>query len=347
MMRMKTTPTMMKRKVKFMSASALFAAALVLACPAEQLDGTNLLHLSHVHRGGGKLERPDNTLETFLWCWQNGSALECDCRKTKDGVGIMLHDKTLKRTARGISPELAEKKVSEELTWDEIKDVDVGSYLKEINPGAADHSSERIPTIEATFAAMKGHPTWLCFVDEKGAGPEYIAGKAREAGVLDQVYYTGQDYQKALDWHVATGGGKTLIWIGTWPKPKHNAADAERFEAHFEEKMNEMRANGFKGVSAVSLHSYYKPKAEEPFVPRASYLRKVIDEFHAHGIPVCSIPFRGGETEEVYFKLFDLGCDGFSTDYPSVMFSVIRKLKEGARAPQQSRDIRHGDVNER
>ena len=39
----------------------------------------------------------------------------------------------------------------------------------------------------------------------------------------------------------------------------------------------------------------------------------------------------GGDTEEVYFRLFDLGCDGFSTDYPSVMFSVIRKLKEGRR----------------
>ncbi len=283
---------------------------------------TGLLHLSHVHRGGGKLERPDNTLETFTWCWENGSALECDCRKTKDGVGVMLHDKTLKRTARGIGDELSKKDVSSELTWDEIKDVDVGSYL---DPKFAHH---RIPTIEATFAAMKGHPTYLCFVDEKGAGPEYIAEKAREAGVLDQVYYTGQDYQKALDWNKATNGGKTLIWIGTWPKPKHTAADIARFEAHFEKKMDEMRANHFEGVSAVSLHTYYDPGAEEPFVPRASYLKKIIAEFHANDIPVCSIPFEGGETEEVYFKLHELGCDGFSTDYPSVMFSVIRKLKE-------------------
>ena len=283
---------------------------------------TGLLHLSHVHRGGGKLERPDNTLDTFTWCWENGSALECDCRKTKDGVGIMLHDDKLKRTGRGISAALAEKSVSGELTWDEIKDVDVGSYL---DPKFSHH---RIPTIEATFAAMKGHPTYLCFVDEKGAGPEYIAEKAREAGVLDQIYYTGQDYQKALDWNKATNGGKTLIWIGTWPKPKHTAEDIARFEAHFEKKMDEMRANHFKGVSAVSLHTYYDPKAEEPFVPRASYLRKIIAEFHANGIPVCSIPFEGGETEEVYFKLHELGCDGFSTDYPSVMFSVIRKLKD-------------------
>ena len=292
---------------------------------------TGLLHLSHVHRGGGKLERPDNTLETFKWCWENGSALECDCRKTTDGVGVMLHDKTLRRTARGISNELANKDVPTEVTWAEIKDLDVGSYLRELNPDAADFSHHRIPTIEATFAAMKGRPTYLCFVDEKGAGPEYIAEKAREAGVLDQVYYTGQDYQKALDWNKATRGGKTLIWIGTWPRPKHDAADIARFEAHFEKKMDEMRRRGFEGVSAVSLHTYYDPKAEEPFVPRVSYLKKIIAEFHAHGIPVCSIPFEGGETEEVYFKLFELGCDGFSTDYPSVMFSVIRKLKAGRR----------------
>ena len=317
-----------------MGIALVAAMAAVAGCTtndAPASERTGLLHLSHVHRGGGKLERPDNTLETFKWCWQNGSALECDCRKTKDGIGIMLHDKTLKRTARGISSEMAKKDVSKELTWSEIKDIDVGSYLKELNPSSADFSHHRIPTIEETFAAMKGHPTYLCFVDEKGAGPEYIAQKAREAGVIDQVYYTGQDYGKALDWVKSVPGGKTLIWIGTWPVPKHTAADTARFEAHFEKKMDEMRKNAFKGVSAVSLHTYYDPKAADPFVPSTPYLKKIIAEFHAHGIPVCSIPFEGGETEEVYFKLFELGCDGFSTDYPSVMFSVIRKLKEGKR----------------
>ena len=313
----------MKKTMLFISLA--LAGGCCLMC--HENGRTDLLYISHVHRGGGKLEHPDNTLETFKWCWENGSALECDCRKTKDGVGIMLHDRTLKRTARGITPEMAEKQVSEELTWNEIKDVDVGSYL------SPEFKHHRIPTIEATFAAMKGHPTYLCFVDEKGAGPEYIAKKAVEAGVQDQVYYTGQDYNKAVEWTKVLPNGKTLLWIGTWPvpKPEHNAADIARFEAHYEKIMNQVRAGGFKGVSAVSLHSYYNPNAAEPFVPRASYLKKVIDEFHAHGIPVCSIPFAGGETEEVYFKLFELGCDGFSTDYPSVMFSVIRKLKAGER----------------
>ncbi len=92
-------------------------------------DRTSLLHLSHVHRGGGKYERPDNTLDTFRWCWENGSALECDCRRTRDGVGIMLHDATLRRTARGIPDTLADKDVSSELDWADVRDIDVGSYL--------------------------------------------------------------------------------------------------------------------------------------------------------------------------------------------------------------------------
>ena len=287
-------------------------------------DRTSLLHLSHVHRGGGKFERPDNTLETFRWCWERGSALECDCRRTKDGIGIMLHDSTLRRTARGIPEAMADVDVSTQLTYDEIKDIDVGSYL---SPDFAHH---RIPTIEEVFREMRRDPKWLCFVDEKGAGTEYIARKAREVGVLDQVYYTGCDYSNAVEWTDANPGGKTLLWIGTWPvpAPEHNAADLERFRAHYEGVMEQVRAGGFKGVSAVSLHSYYNPEAAEPFVPGTDYLKGLIDEFHAHGIPVCSIPFAGGDTEAVYFRLFDLGCDGFSSDYPSVMISVIQKLRK-------------------
>ena len=283
---------------------------------------TDLLHISHVHRGGGAKERPDNTLETFKWCWENGSAVECDCRKTKDGVGIMLHDGTLRRTGRGIPASLSTNDVSRCLTWDEIRDVDVGSYL---GPEFAHH---RIPTIEATFAAMKGHPTYLAMVDEKGAGPDYIAKKAIEAGVQDQVYYTGQSYPNIVKWNRTLPGGKSLLWIGGWPQNR-SAGERARVRAHFEGIMDQLRRNDFRYVTAVSLHTYYDAKDPvDPFILGTDYLRSLIDEFHRHGVAVCSIPFAGGDREECYFKLFELGCDGFSTDYPSVMFSVIRQLKD-------------------
>ena len=293
-------------------------AAIVNAGPRE--DG---LFISHVHRGGGKLERPDNTLETFLWCWGNGSALECDCRVTADGVGIMFHDNDLKRTPRGIPNDWKKRKVSS-MKWEELRDIDVGSYL------SPQYSSERIPRIEAVLAAMVGHPSYLLFVDEKGIGPKRIAKEARKFGVLDQIYYTGASYQNIVTWNEAVPGGKSLLWIGAFPK-NDSPKEAKRTRAHFEKIMAEVRSANFKYITAVSIHTYYYPNKEDPFILTTPYLKSLIDEFHAHGVKVCSIPFRGGETPEVYYKLWELGCDGFSTDYPSVMFQVIKDLKEKAK----------------
>ncbi len=307
------------------------ATALAWAGPRE--DG---LFISHVHRGGGARERPDNTLETFLWCWGNGSALECDCRCTKDGVGIMFHDDDLRRTPRGISDAFKTNRIGQ-LNWADIRDIDVGSYLD------ARYASERIPRIEAVMAAMAGHPSYLLFVDEKGAGPARIAAEARKFGVLDQVYYTGPSYRNIVKWNESVPGGKSLLWIGRFPQfwkrmdPKVRAEMGTTVRTHFENVMKELRAHDFKYVTAVSLHTYWNPKDPvDPFIMGTDYLKSLIDEFHAHGVKVCSIPFEGGETEAVYHRLWELGCDGFSTDYPSVMFKVIRDLKAAAhfKTPQ-------------
>ena len=312
------------KRVLVMGVCALTVAALAGA----REDG---LFISHVHRGGGKLERPDNTLETFLWCWGNGSALECDCRCTSDGVGIMFHDNDLKRTPRGIPADWKTRKISS-MKWEEVRDIDVGSYLD------PQYASQRIPTIEAVMAAMKGHPSYLLFVDEKGAGPERIAAEAKKFGVIDQVYYTGCSYPNIVKWNEAVPGGKSLLWIGKFPKfkdrfdPAKRAAMGRAVQEHFEKYMVELRKADFKYVTAVSLHTYWNPKDPvDPFIIGTDYLKKLIDEFHAHGVKVCSIPFEGGETEAVYHRLWELGCDGFSTDYPSVMFKVIRDLKAAAK----------------
>ena len=302
---------------------------LIIALCAATLTGfaaewgsPELLKYSHVHRGGGKNEAPDNTLETFLWCWKNGSALECDCRKTKDGVGIMLHDDNLLRTGWDIPVQIARKSVSKEQTWNDIKDFEVGRYQ------GPQFAGQRIPTIESVFAAMKGHPDWLCFVDEKGAGPEYIAKKALEAGVENQVYYTGPSHEKIFEWRKILPNGKAMIWLGAWPKD-HGVNERELVDKWFREAMAKLREKDFKYIDCVSIHTYYDPKDPvDPFVPSTALLKEMAKEFHDHGVVCASIPFMGGELQETYFKLHDLGFDAFSTDYPSVMFKVIEKLKK-------------------
>ena len=117
------------------------------------------LYRCQIHRGGGRASRPDNALETFLWCWGLGFAPEADARLTKDGVAIAFHDNNFKRIGRGITLEFAERRISD-MTWDEVRNVDVGSYL------GPQYASTRIATMESVFAAMKGRPERLLYVDE-------------------------------------------------------------------------------------------------------------------------------------------------------------------------------------
>ena len=78
------------------------------------------------HRGGGN-EKPENTLETFLWCWNLGVIPEGDVQYTKDGVPVMFHDSNINRMVWQVPEELKGKKIAD-FTWDEIRKFDVGSH---------------------------------------------------------------------------------------------------------------------------------------------------------------------------------------------------------------------------
>ena len=167
---------------RFTTAAMSFAALAAIAGQwpkPDPIPRENGLYRSQIHRGGGWSSRPDNSLETFLWCWGLGFAPEADARLTKDKVAIAMHDDTFRRIGRGITPEFAAKKVKD-LAWNEVRDIDTGSYL------GAQYSTTRIATMEAVFAAMKGRPERLLYVDEKGAPPGLIAELAEKFGVIEQ-----------------------------------------------------------------------------------------------------------------------------------------------------------------
>ncbi len=272
--------------------------------------------LSHVHRGGGACDRPDNTLETFKWAWANGAGVECDCRFTGDRVPIMLHDGNLRRTGR-VAPgdeRLLTNAVSK-LTFEEIRRVDVGRYLGERFAG------ERVPSLDEVFAAMKGHPSYTLFVDDKGIGPEFLAERAVAAGLLGQTYYTTCSYRDIAKWHAITGGkGKSRLWLGPGTS-KHDAESVSRGEARCDRMLAEARKGEWKGVTIVCIDVNYDPKGEEPFVPGEAYLKRLRDELREHGVGFTAIPYQGGGSAEVYRKLVEIGVDGLCTDHPKVLFA--------------------------
>ncbi len=266
------------------------------------------LYRSQIHRGGGRASRPDNSLETFLWCWGLGFAPEADARLTKDGVAIAMHDPTLKRIGRGIPEKLAKAQIKD-LNWDEIRDVDTGSYL------GKEYATTRLATMEAVFAAMKGRPERLLYVDEKGAPPELIAELANKFGVIEQTYYCSSKWQLIPRWRKAAPKGRSMVWLGNFPK-NNDPANVAKTEAFVQQRLDEMAAIGFDGIDQVQIHVRTDLTKEDPFCPSTPFLKRAIALLHKHGVSAQTVTWTEGTNAEVHKKLWDIGFDHFTSDYP-------------------------------
>ena len=86
------------------------------------------------HRGSG-VNYPENTMLAFQGAVDEGADwIELDVQQTRDGMVVVSHDASLKRTA-GI------KRNIYEMDYEELEDIDVGSYLSD------EFSNARIPTL--------------------------------------------------------------------------------------------------------------------------------------------------------------------------------------------------------
>lgn len=96
------------------------------------------------HRGGALLA-PENTLPAFAEAAHRGyRAIECDVALTRDGVPVLLHDRTLKRTAGLDRP---------------VQEVDLAT-VQTLEAGAWFHprfSGTRVPTLEQAIACWQAH----------------------------------------------------------------------------------------------------------------------------------------------------------------------------------------------
>ncbi len=87
------------------------------------------------HRGASK-NYPENTMAAFEGASLLGTDwIELDVQQTKDGEIVVSHDMNLMRTA-GINKDIID------LTYDELKEIDVGSFFKK------EYKDERIPLLQ-------------------------------------------------------------------------------------------------------------------------------------------------------------------------------------------------------
>lgn len=308
--------TMFKKCYMVLAVTAALAAN---SASGEDTDRSEGLFRCQVHRGGGRDTRPDNSLETFLWCWGHGVAPEADARLTKDGVAIAFHDSTLKRIGRGISAELAKTPVGK-LDWSDIRDVDTGSYL------GKEFASTRIATMESVFAAMAGRPDRLLYLDEKGAPPEMMAEMAKKYGIEKQIYYTSPNFRLMERWQKVVPGGLGMVWLGTWPKNNSPEAVAKA-DKFLENTLAKMADAGWKGISQVQIHIRTDLSKADPFCPSTECIKKSIKLLHSKGITVQAFTWTEGANKDVLKRIWDLGFDNFATDDPLVLFDLVKELK--------------------
>lgn len=310
----------MKKAIVFCALMAVAAADAANRFPKpEPISREKGLFRSQIHRGGGADTRPDNALETFLWCWGLGFAPEADARMTKDGVAIAMHDGDFRRIGSGLPPEFAGRKVAD-MTWAEIRDIDTGSYLGE------QYATTRITTMETVFSAMRGRPERLLYVDEKGAPPATIAALAEKYGVIEQIYYCSPDWRKVVAWREIAPKGRSMVWLGAWPND-NSPEEVARAEAFVQKHLDEMAAFGFDGIDQVQLHVRTDLSRPDPFCPSSAFIRRAIERMHSYGVSVNGVTWTEGCNADVHRKMWDIGFDHFTSDYPLFFSEFVKSLR--------------------
>ena len=106
------------------------------------------------HRGASALA-PENTLAAFALAMDDGAdGVELDVRLAQDGVPVVIHDSTLRRTGRC-------KGIVADLTSKELGQKDVGSWFNYAHPLLArpEYTRQVVPTLDQVLHLFSNHPT--------------------------------------------------------------------------------------------------------------------------------------------------------------------------------------------
>jgi glycerophosphoryl diester phosphodiesterase len=145
------------------------------------------------HRGASAVA-PENTLAAFARAISDGAdGIEFDVRLSRDGVPVVIHDATLKRTG------LIDRSVSE-LTAAKLQEIDVGKWFAESRPiPQTEFLGEKLPTLAQVFELFRT-TNGLLYIEmkcDKHAGTALAAKVVRltrESGMVRQVVVESFDH---------------------------------------------------------------------------------------------------------------------------------------------------------
>ncbi len=292
--------------------AAITTASLLAADPPWNIRNTPIERVSVVaHRGAGDLA-PENAMESLELTWSMGCTPEVDVRTTKDGHLMMFHDKNFARIMPNASPEMKKKRL-EDLTYEEAKQLDIGSFR------GPQFAGQRMVSLSEICAALKKDPKRSVYIDVKNVD---FAQMARETeGLHGQIILATGSEADCARWKAVAPRSEAFLWVGTWGDT-NDAKVEKRFE-----KLREMK---FANIDRLQVHCHFNTNNDR-MVPSDEFVRRAGDEVRKHGIEFQTMPWDVPHTEQIYTRLLDLGTGGFGTDRPDIALSALRAYyKNGA-----------------
>jgi glycerophosphoryl diester phosphodiesterase len=156
------------------------------------------------HRGASSAA-PENTLAAFARALEDGAdGVEFDVRLARDGVPVVIHDATLRRTA--LRPERVDA-----LTSAELKKIDAGSWFNRRFPALAREAfaHEGVPTLSEVLELV-GPRSRVVYVEMKCEAADEYPRLAREVvGRIRDLDLSGRAVVKSFE-HAAVREARRL-----------------------------------------------------------------------------------------------------------------------------------------
>lgn len=188
------------------------------------------------HRGASAVA-PENTLIAFERAMAAGAdGVEFDVQLARDGVPVVIHDATLKRTG------LRHDAVSE-LSSLELGRIDVGSWfnLRFAAQARAEYVDATVPTLKQTLELLKDSNALLyiemkCAASQSRSLAQEVASLIKQCRVRDRVVVASFLLDaireiKEIDRAVRTGALFALKLTGPFPSKRAMVDRAVRYEA--------------------------------------------------------------------------------------------------------------------
>lgn len=243
----------------------------------------NLKQSAIIAHRGASAYAPENTMAAIELAMQSkANMIEIDLHMSKDGELVVIHDKTVDRTTNGTG------KISE-MTWEEIKKLDAGSWFGEKFAG------QRIPSLQEVINRING---------EKNLLIEIKSGVEQYPGIEQKVAETILK-NNALDWCIVQSfDDQTLIDIHQqYPEVSLQKLIVFKF------RLLPMVFDG--SISFYSKKKYHFVKAINPHYKFVN--QRLIKKLHNDGFRVN---VWGGKEEDSYGKIRHIPVDGWITDFP-------------------------------